>query len=177
LEQIAKMDERIAAARVQMEDRDKTKDVALGTSKINYIDPRLTVAWARKNDVPLEKLFSKTLYVDLSTSQRIFTDIVLGGRSSPGPRQKRTRIGCSEKLRCGLRFPEFSAFPSFALLFHDASLVVVFILHVQFTCFTEALPFAHLGLTLCMHRTCYNSKHNLASGTSYEDDSAVVWWI
>ena len=31
------MDTRIAAARVQMEDRDKTKDVALGTSKINYI--------------------------------------------------------------------------------------------------------------------------------------------
>lgn len=61
LEQISKMDDRIAAARVQMEDRDKTKDVALGTSKINYIDPRLTVAWARKYEVPLEKLFSKTL--------------------------------------------------------------------------------------------------------------------
>jgi DNA topoisomerase-1 len=37
LEQITKMDERIAAAKVQMSDRDKTKDVALGTSKINYI--------------------------------------------------------------------------------------------------------------------------------------------
>jgi DNA topoisomerase-1 len=61
LEQISKMDDRIAASRVQMEDRDKTKDVALGTSKINYIDPRLTVAWARKYEVPLEKLFSKTL--------------------------------------------------------------------------------------------------------------------
>ena len=65
-EQITKMDARISAARVQMEDRDKTKDVALGTSKINYIDPRLTVAWARKYDVPLEKLFSKTLYVAIA---------------------------------------------------------------------------------------------------------------
>ena len=37
LENIAKMDDRIAAAQVQMSDRDKTKDVALGTSKINYI--------------------------------------------------------------------------------------------------------------------------------------------
>jgi DNA topoisomerase-1 len=37
LEQIGKMDDRIAAAKVQMTDRDKTKDVALGTSKINYI--------------------------------------------------------------------------------------------------------------------------------------------
>ncbi|KAK4684184.1 DNA topoisomerase I, partial [Tremellales sp. Uapishka_1] len=61
LDNIAKMDERIANAKVQMGDRDKTKDVALGTSKINYIDPRLTVAWARKYEVPLEKLFSKTL--------------------------------------------------------------------------------------------------------------------
>ena len=75
LEQITKMDERIAAAKVQMSDRDKTKDVALGTSKINYIvswfsrgqgvsdcqDPRITVAWAKKYEVPLEKLFTKAL--------------------------------------------------------------------------------------------------------------------
>ncbi|WVR00294.1 hypothetical protein IAU59_007437 [Kwoniella sp. CBS 9459] len=61
LEQISKMDERIATAKVQLGDKDKLKDVALGTSKINYIDPRLTVAWAKKYDVPLEKLFSKTL--------------------------------------------------------------------------------------------------------------------
>lgn len=61
LEQIGKIDDRIATLKVQLEDRDKLKDVALGTSKINYIDPRLTVAWAAKYDVPLEKLFSKTL--------------------------------------------------------------------------------------------------------------------
>ncbi|OWZ52164.1 DNA topoisomerase I [Cryptococcus neoformans var. grubii Br795] len=61
LAQIARIDERIATAKVQLQDRDKLKDVALGTSKINYIDPRLTVAWAKKFDVPLEKLFSKTL--------------------------------------------------------------------------------------------------------------------
>nr|ODO00475.1 DNA topoisomerase I [Cryptococcus depauperatus CBS 7855] len=61
LKQIEKMDERIFTAKVQLSDRDKLKDVALGTSKINYIDPRLTVAWAKKFNVPLEKLFSKTL--------------------------------------------------------------------------------------------------------------------
>lgn len=37
VDQIAKMDTRIAIAKTQMGDRDKTKDVALGTSKINYI--------------------------------------------------------------------------------------------------------------------------------------------
>ncbi|KAI5454361.1 DNA topoisomerase 1 [Naganishia albida] len=61
LTQIKKMDERIDAFKVSLEDRESNKTVALGTSKINYIDPRLTVAWAKKHDVPLEKLFSKTL--------------------------------------------------------------------------------------------------------------------
>lgn len=37
LEQISKIDERIATQKVQLGDRDKLKDVALGTSKINYI--------------------------------------------------------------------------------------------------------------------------------------------
>lgn len=58
---IQKLDDRIGTAKVSIEDRESNKTVALGTSKINYIDPRLTVAWAKKHDVPLEKLFSKTL--------------------------------------------------------------------------------------------------------------------
>ncbi len=28
------------------------KTVALGTSKINYMDPRITVAWCKRNEVP-----------------------------------------------------------------------------------------------------------------------------
>lgn len=38
-----------------------TKTVALGTSKINYMDPRITVAWCKQKDVPLEKIFNKSL--------------------------------------------------------------------------------------------------------------------
>jgi len=37
------------------------KTVSLTTSKINYLDPRITVAWAKKVDCPIEKLFSKTI--------------------------------------------------------------------------------------------------------------------
>jgi len=37
------------------------KEVALGTSKINYMDPRITVAFCKKLDCPLEKIFSKTI--------------------------------------------------------------------------------------------------------------------
>ncbi|KAI0645818.1 hypothetical protein C8Q79DRAFT_1001319 [Trametes meyenii] len=60
-EAIDKLDEKIKTFKLQMEDREAGKEVALGTSKINYLDPRITVAWCKAYDVPVEKLFSKTL--------------------------------------------------------------------------------------------------------------------
>jgi DNA topoisomerase-1 len=60
-EKIMKMTERIIAAKAQMIDRDENKTTALGTSKINYLDPRITAAWCRKHQVPLEKMFNATL--------------------------------------------------------------------------------------------------------------------
>merc|ERR1711939_985950 len=56
-----KLNQRIETAKVQMEDKESNKEVALGTSKINYIDPRLTVVFTKKFNVPIEKFFSKTL--------------------------------------------------------------------------------------------------------------------
>ncbi|KAF4998140.1 hypothetical protein FDECE_11875 [Fusarium decemcellulare] len=61
LKAIEKLDDRIKTLKTQAEDRDGNKEVALGTSKINYIDPRLTVVFSKKFDVPIEKFFSKTL--------------------------------------------------------------------------------------------------------------------
>ncbi|PQE31337.1 hypothetical protein CJF32_00001915 [Rutstroemia sp. NJR-2017a WRK4] len=58
---ITKIDERIANMLLKREDREGNKEVALGTSKINYIDPRLTVVFSKKFNVPIEKFFSKTL--------------------------------------------------------------------------------------------------------------------
>lgn len=58
---LEKLDTRIATMSLQAEDREANKEVALGTSKINYIDPRLTVVFSKKFDVPIEKFFSKTL--------------------------------------------------------------------------------------------------------------------
>jgi len=37
------------------------KNVALGTSRINYNDPRITVAWCKAHDVPITKPFNKSL--------------------------------------------------------------------------------------------------------------------
>jgi DNA topoisomerase-1 len=82
MKSIEKLDERVKTLELQAQDRDGNKEVALGTSKIvsaflpklyagpqavltwtkqNYIDPRLTVVFSKKFDVPIEKFFSKTL--------------------------------------------------------------------------------------------------------------------
>ncbi|KAK8087934.1 DNA topoisomerase [Apiospora hydei] len=58
---VKKIDERIHTQEIAAADREGNKEVALGTSKINYIDPRLTVVFCKKFDVPIEKFFSKTL--------------------------------------------------------------------------------------------------------------------
>ncbi|KAK1834829.1 DNA topoisomerase 1 [Podospora conica] len=58
---VEKINERIRTLELQSADREGNKEVALGTSKINYIDPRLTVVFAAKANVPIEKFFSKTL--------------------------------------------------------------------------------------------------------------------
>jgi len=59
--QVKKLVDRIAVIKTQMIDKDENKTTALGTSKINYIDPRLTFAWCAKYNVPIEKMFTKTL--------------------------------------------------------------------------------------------------------------------
>ncbi|KAG0059711.1 DNA topoisomerase 1 [Linnemannia elongata] len=59
--QILKLDERIAATRLTLTDKEENKQTALGTSKINYIDPRISAAWCEKHNVPLDKIFTKTL--------------------------------------------------------------------------------------------------------------------
>ncbi|CAE7001915.1 hypothetical protein P3342_001505 [Pyrenophora teres f. teres] len=58
---VEKIVQRIENMKIQMEDKEGNKEVALGTSKINYIDPRLTVVFSKKFGVPIEKFFSKTL--------------------------------------------------------------------------------------------------------------------
>ncbi|GAA6004245.1 DNA topoisomerase 1 [Rhodotorula paludigena] len=58
---LQKMDDRIKVAKTNATDKDEGKEISLGTSKINYIDPRISVAWCKANDVPLNKVLTKTL--------------------------------------------------------------------------------------------------------------------
>jgi len=53
--------ESIRKLEVDIRNRDENKDVALGTSKINYMDPRISVAWCKRCEVPIDKIFAKTL--------------------------------------------------------------------------------------------------------------------
>jgi DNA topoisomerase-1 len=52
---------KIEKMEMDLKHKDDNKEVSLGTSKINYMDPRITVAWCKRNEVPIEKVFSKTL--------------------------------------------------------------------------------------------------------------------
>ena len=40
--------------------QEENKEIALGTSKLNYLDPRISVAWCKKWDVPIEKIYNKS---------------------------------------------------------------------------------------------------------------------
>jgi len=51
----------LSKAQLQMTVKEDLKTVALGTSKINYMDPRITIAWCKRNEVPIEKVFNKSL--------------------------------------------------------------------------------------------------------------------
>ncbi|KAF8910341.1 hypothetical protein CPB85DRAFT_1305525 [Mucidula mucida] len=71
---IAKLSEKIRSAKQTIIDKDAGKEVALGTSKINYLDPRITAAWCKTNDVPIEKLFSKTLVTKFPWAMEVEDD-------------------------------------------------------------------------------------------------------
>lgn len=52
---------KITLEKSKLETKTKMKNVSLGTSKTNYIDPRIIMAFSKKFNFPLEKLFTKTL--------------------------------------------------------------------------------------------------------------------
>lgn len=58
--QLERLKEQLQKLELQETDRDENKTIALGTSKLNYLDPRISVAWCKKFDVPIEKIFNKT---------------------------------------------------------------------------------------------------------------------
>ncbi len=58
---LATLEQRLKTFELQMKNKDDNKSVALGTSKINYMDPRVTVAWCKRNECPIDKVFARAL--------------------------------------------------------------------------------------------------------------------
>ncbi|CAE7702540.1 TOP1, partial [Symbiodinium microadriaticum] len=58
---VLRLNEIIRKMETDIRNRDENKEVALGTSKINYMDPRISVAWCKRCEVPIERMFAKTL--------------------------------------------------------------------------------------------------------------------
>ncbi|XP_063155792.1 DNA topoisomerase I, mitochondrial isoform X2 [Candoia aspera] len=57
---VQKIEEQLSKLKLQATDKEENKQIALGTSKLNYLDPRITVAWCKRFDVPIEKIYNKT---------------------------------------------------------------------------------------------------------------------
>lgn len=88
--QIGKYDKTIAKQKLALTDRDEGKEISLGTSKMNYLDPRITFvspaahsdptdvigrfAWCKKFGVPVEKFFPKTLIEKFSWAAEVDED-------------------------------------------------------------------------------------------------------
>ncbi|GAA5987945.1 hypothetical protein JCM10908_007280 [Rhodotorula pacifica] len=71
---LQKIDERIQVAKLAATDKDEGKEISLGTSKINYIDPRISVAWCKEYDVPLNKVLTKTLLEKFTWATHVEAD-------------------------------------------------------------------------------------------------------
>jgi DNA topoisomerase-1 len=72
-----KIDSKKAAMKkkeLQARSKEDLKTVALGTSKINYMDPRITIAWCKRNDVPIEKIFNKSLLAKFNWAMEVEPD-------------------------------------------------------------------------------------------------------
>jgi DNA topoisomerase I len=58
---ITKIEEKVAKKERDIQSREDNKQVALNTSKLNYMDPRITVSWCKKHEVPIEKVFPRNV--------------------------------------------------------------------------------------------------------------------
>jgi DNA topoisomerase-1 len=55
---ILAMEQKIQDLEVKLQE--KQENVSLGTSKANYLDPRITVSWCKEAEVPIEKIYNKS---------------------------------------------------------------------------------------------------------------------
>jgi DNA topoisomerase-1 len=65
---------KIRTLKLKKETKVKMKNVSLGTSKNNYIDPRIIFSFIKKFDIPPEKLFTKVLIKRFEWASKVDKD-------------------------------------------------------------------------------------------------------
>ena len=61
IEKITKLTDKLRKVKVKKELKQEMKNISLGTSKQNYIDPRISIAFIKKFNIPIEKIFNQAL--------------------------------------------------------------------------------------------------------------------
>lgn len=69
-----KVEVKIKALKLKRDTKLKMKNVSLGTSKNNYIDPRIIFAFVKKFEIPPEKLFTKVLLKRFEWASKVDSD-------------------------------------------------------------------------------------------------------
>jgi DNA topoisomerase-1 len=60
-ELLYRLKDKLSNLKMKIREKDSLMSVALGTSKQNYLDPRITVAFAKRHHVPIDCLYSEAL--------------------------------------------------------------------------------------------------------------------
>ena len=71
---ISNWSEKIKKAEIDLRNKEENKEVSLGTSKANYCDPRISVAWCKRCEVPVERIFPRTLLDKFAWAQAVGPD-------------------------------------------------------------------------------------------------------
>jgi len=74
---ISQTNAKIEKMQRDMKTKEDLKTVALGTSKINYLDPRITVAWCKRHEVPIEKVLA-SFFVQIKLLIVLFYQFLAG---------------------------------------------------------------------------------------------------
>ena len=60
-ERIIKLSDKLKKLKIKKELKQEMKNISLGTSKQNYIDPRISIAFIKKFNIPIDKVFNQAL--------------------------------------------------------------------------------------------------------------------
>jgi len=58
--QIETLEMRLKKKEIGKVDKEENKTIALSTSKLNYLDPRISAQWCKMHNVPLSRVYNKT---------------------------------------------------------------------------------------------------------------------